>query len=365
MLRFAWFTVRLFLPIFLLAVLVGRSAHDPRHRHSAVSSLSGFGLLRTEEGRRGFGLVDADTGMIRQLELSKSDQLELASVAPWADAAGRREVVGRWVLRSGEDHEVLRHEFGLLRYDLGSEEVIDRSTIDVIPISPPCWIPGHSSRFLFVGGDGRIHRYAFEDVEGRELDASRRRLETMAWRCLPPGGSEPQFTDLCWPSIRGFERTMIVAMSVRSEPELSGGLTNSQLWSLRLDAEGKVIEAVEPLRFEPDAIDPRRSHRRPSVGIDGDGRYHLAYLEQSPDGRGTCLRHARLSLPSTKDEVLFVEDSRVVAERCGPLAPTFNTRGDHLTFARLGSNGEIRLERVRIESSMDTGSVASHAAQGP
>lgn len=350
--RLIAFAARLLAPplllAFFVAVAIGRLAGDPAHRHGAVEPLCGLGALSTRDLGDGFRLLAVDTGRVRRLALPPTDQLDLPSVAPWAEDGQRRQAVGRWRRRTGSDFALMQ-EFGLIRYDLASNEVLDRHMIDVLPTSPPCWFPDRTARVLFVGGDGAIHRFAFEDASGREVEPSRRRVESLAWDNDWPDARRPQVADLCWPDLPGFERILIVGLNGAGPEATRPTPARPGLWALGLDAPCERVVSATPLEFEDAAFGDSPIRRRPSVGRGADGRFHLACLEQARGDADPRLRLGELELHPGSHPRLRVRRGKLVPAACGPVAPSFSSNGRSVVFVARRSDGSLRVERRWID----------------
>lgn len=334
--------------LFCMAVAVGRQAREPGRRMAVENRLAGLGILDHSRSGPGFRMIDLDLGTFRTLPLPSSDQLDLTSVAPWSDERGRRSIVGRWTRRSGQNSESLAHEFGLLRYDLASGEVLERVALDVLPTSPPCWYPDATARILFVGADGQIHRYAFEDASAHPLEPAAQRRAPLEWRCGTPTGLEPLVTDLCWPAVPGFERIVIATLVPRR-----GGLgkvefENARLWSLRLDSECAAIVSAAPLDLDGLPSSDGQHRRRPAVGRREDGSVLLAYLEESPD---TSLRLGVVPIALSPEGHAVVSDAPTCGfgEDCAPVTPAFGEGARTLTYVRGEFAGNLRVGRVSIQ----------------
>jgi hypothetical protein len=333
---------------FGAAVVVGRQARESGRRQSERTNLTGLGILEPSRTSTGFRLLEAGSGVLQVYPLPESDQLDLASVAPWTDELGRRQVVGRWAKRTSRLSSALPEQFGLIRYDVSSNEVIDRATLDVVPTSPPCWYPGATARILFVGADGRIHRYEFEDAAGQEIPDCDRGARTLQWLCRLPSGFEPVVTDICWPTAPGFETTLIASLSTRSSKDHHEFLP-IELWAITLDVLCESIVGARPLVIDAPASDQQFQRRRPSVGRTTDGRLLLAYLERRLDGPPvTELKVCGISAIGDSSGLL-VGRSRVIEEDCAPLLPAFSEDGESITYLKHGRQSGLEMGRAQID----------------
>ncbi len=140
--------------------------------------------------------LDSRTGQLDQLSTPTDEVLDEASVAPWRDAEGRTQLVGRWVQL--KDHGTVGAQLlamGLCDLTFPGGEVLDRIETDVIPAGPPCWSPMNDSKLLFGATDGRLYSFQFEDpAEGDpKVSAADRRPKPVPWRLAEPCAEDVSF----------------------------------------------------------------------------------------------------------------------------------------------------------------------------
>ncbi len=240
-----------------------------RARHVLVSPLG------SEPHPAGSVWLDAETGRTTETGALEGQALRYASVSPWLDESGRPQVVGRAVRRPGDPAPDL---MALVRMTFPEGRVLDRVALDIMPASPPCWAPGTRARVLFGGGDGRLHRFDFEDASDdsgstRHPDEQPRPL---AWHCPPPGGRLAQVWSPCWPDDPRFARTILAAVEMMPPGPDRQSLTPRRIWWLRLDDAGEAVVSAGPV-FDPHAIPEASDASTPSVGTTPDGGLVLAY----------------------------------------------------------------------------------------
>jgi hypothetical protein len=243
-------------------------------------------------------LVDRTTGESVSLTLPQEYRWSMLAVSPWRDGQGNLEAVGRWTDRDSEAFCGL----GLLR--LADATVLNRISLDVLPTSRPCWIPGQPGTILYAAADGRLHRYRFArrsdqaDIEEPEPEGSGKAATTRAlvWRVRPPGSGGVILTDPVWSFEPRLRRRLIVSLSLREAWGNQRMYEPPKLWWLELNNQADAILAAGPLtRPAGDApSDHNRSERQPTIAVDLEGTIRLVYLTRGSGATGARLHSAEL-----------------------------------------------------------------------
>ncbi|MBX6316444.1 MAG: hypothetical protein IRY99_26565, partial [Isosphaeraceae bacterium] len=291
-------------------------------------------------------LLDLVTGRLELLPLPEGEYLAQASLSPWRDRRGERQLVGRW---SCFDPKGSVHGGGLARFRFPSGEAIDRVDMDLLPRSPVCWYPGTRARVLFAAADGQLYQFAFEAAGG--LPGADARPQPLAWRSARPGTGQVALDEPTWPTALRLGGRLIVALRTialrhgdhRGEP--------ARLWWLRLDQAGTAIIAAGPLtRCDP--LDPVEDEHFPAVGAGPEGRLLLAYLVRREDGPPTRyeLRVAPVHFdPASGAPYTLRSEARALAEDCIAVAPAFTPDDQSIICITLAgtSTAQPRLVSLR------------------
>ncbi|MEO6807652.1 MAG: hypothetical protein ABI353_00875 [Isosphaeraceae bacterium] len=268
---------------------------------------------------------DTESGRLQRLELSKGEQLDMATCSPWEDEQGERQVAGRWSNRTGRDQDLVPHQFGLGRFTFPGGQPINRVATRIIPHSPVCWFPDTSARVLFVGGDRQIYRFCFEGAGGTDGGCDLE-PQALAWEVEPPDNGEVMFGDLAWPTEPALGGRMLVSLFLIESRDLQVPRRRSELWWLQPDPDGsRIIAAGRFTNPEPTEND----QRMPTVARSAEGAPVLAYLTQEPGANDWQLRVAPLRFdPKTGIPQVHASEAKVLAEDCAmvPLTVSRDSR---------------------------------------
>lgn len=305
------------------AIGLGRLVPEPSLRSIGHSYLVGLGY--TNHGTDCDPVVlDARSGELHVLPMPDGERIDLVRGSPWADRAGRIQLVGRWQRTHGDGIH-----FGLARMSYPDGAIRDRVGLEVFPVSPPCWGGDLSARVLFVAGNGELYRYDFERHE-REGGPPGEALAAVRWRTGPPGDSQPLFYDVCRPDELAGRGLLVASLAVRRIDAERGKQRYEapSLWWLRLDPEDREIVACGQL-VPPDPDEPVRHD--PSLGRGPDGTLWLTFMGQRLSERDFTLRLARVRLDlGTSAPSLTAGPPVAVITGCMPAPAVFDGDG-HLT----------------------------------
>jgi hypothetical protein len=285
----------------------------------------------------GFYLVDRESGRWELRPLPAGDQWGLLSVCPWRDEQGEAELLGPCHSLATEPDGT--SFWGLARLRLSDGAVIGRVKLDILPTSPPCWLPDLPGEILFAAGDGRLYRQglpagpgdsAGPDASGPDLPGGQG-PRPVVWNCPTPGDGPVFLADPSWPSDPRLEHLLFVTLSYRARPEDNYLTGAPQVWWLRMSPEGTAIEASGPL-FTPESgpvPHPPRYTRHPQVAIDRDGTIWLVYLARAAGQRASDLMAIRLELDPVTGRPCPRpgHEPRLLAQGCGPVPPVFTADG--------------------------------------
>lgn len=292
--------------------------------------------------------LNAATGAVMLTGLADGDVLESASCSPWTDPADGRQVVGRWTSRSGHGPGVTCRAFGLARYSFPEGRMIDQIATDIVPVGPPCWLPGTVARIVFSAGDGQLYRFNFE-AEGKAgpVDVEPRPLQ---WACPRPGVGEVFVDQVIRPEDARLGGRLVATLRLRDERSIKARqFSRTQLWWLELDRSATRIVAAGPLLRHDDAEARgiESEERSPALAALPDGTLGLAYVRQLDDEPGWSLRLTRLDLvaghlPEPADELR----ARTLAMR-NHLAPlAFSPDGKWLNVLLGDGDSTASIDRI-------------------
>ncbi len=294
---------------------------------------------------KGPGFIDSQ-GRLVHLQLEDGDLLDYPSLAPWADALGRSQVVGRWSRRRGHGVEALGQEFGLARYSFPEGRTLNRVVTEIPPASPPCWLPGTAAQVVYPGIDGRLYRFNFEaDDDPKRSDLHPRRLE---WNVPGLSAADVAACELARSLDGALPGILIASLRVRTGPTDPSNMSAPQIWWLKLSPDHTAVEAAGRLTPEPkptilsllpqhvpiisrfiDLHDDPPSERFPSVGHDENLELCVAYLTRADRDHAWTLNV--IHLPPTLDFSAappVASPRQVARQRCAGVAPLFRPYGE-------------------------------------
>jgi hypothetical protein len=289
------------------------------------------------EGPTGFYLVDRETGRCELKPLPAGKQWGLLGVSPWHDEEGEPELLGACHSFAIEPDGTSFWGLARLRMLDGAE--IGRVRLDILPTSPPCWLPDRPGEILFAAGDGQLYRQSLstapDDPAGR--DGSSPDIpkvpgpRPVVWKCPAPGNGPVYLADPFWPSDPRLDHLLFVTLSYLARPEDTFLTGSPQVWWLRMSLDGAAIEAAGPL-FSPEP--GRGDHhprypRFPQVAVDGEGTIRLAYLTRAAGQGSADLTTIPLELdPVTgRPRPRPGQAPRLLARGCATVPPVFTADG--------------------------------------
>lgn len=351
---------------FLLAgtaIGISRVAPNFEGRQFGGPELVGINKHLVSRPAEELTIYDAETGALSRVSLPSGDSMDMVSLSPWIDRWGRRQMVGRWGRRDGEESDTLFRQFGLARFQFPDGALIDRVPLDVVPVSAPCWFPSIVARVLFVGGGGQIYTYSFEAPPDGPSPADLGEPRQVGWDVTGMPRCPGIVHEVAWPDRLAAARYLLVSLTPHRlpSPRAASEVPRSELWWFRLDERGRTIIDASPL-VPGDRPEAALSLRRPAVGRDAGGNLELACLGQDAESRS----HQLLLFPLTFDVPngaprLITAPSHVAATECAPVTPAFSMNGHWLTFGRLVS--EYRVEVARTP--LTTNSIEPEAGSPP
>lgn len=287
--------------------------------------------------------IDLSSGTASAFEMSRGEDLQNASFSPWRDSAGRSQVVGCWKSSASWPHQA---EVGLARYSFPDGEALDHVVTDTVPSGLPAWFPDRTSRVLFAGGDWQLYRLDFEPSGGANAsEAAGGALSPRAveWPVLPAGADGVLVSDPSWPAVRAIGGRVLVSLSTRHRVGGRDVFGRAKLWWLRLDRDGKRVEALGRVTAPGSASDGDETDERlPTLGRSPSGAPLLAYLSRTRDALAWRIRVAPLRLdPESGAPSADLDASRVVAADCAPVAPAFSHDGRWLVGTRKADKGQV------------------------
>jgi len=318
----------------------------------------------------GLLLLNADRGTTERIALPHADQFQYGSWSPWRDRRGHAQVVGLWAGPSGTGSSLM---MGLIRYAVPGWQVIDRVELDCVPSSPPCWFPDMTARVIFSGWDGRLYQFSFESLKaggsGRDPEGEGV-LRPLTWKNQPPQ-----------------RMTLIMAPNWPADPRLKGRIlasltfirpnwrehrfrreTLSQLWWLKLNPEGTVIEEAGPLVTQSNSSSDETViiEDQPVCAVAPDGRAVLAYLTRDEFESGYRLRLAPLSIDDSTgipslDEALAVD----LVSGLPSSPPAFSPDGRWVHVVANPASASVRVERFSVLDALAEPRSHLLASQGP
>ncbi len=291
--------------------------------------------------------VNLETGDVRHLPLPSGEGLDRASVAPWRDARGRSQVVGVWWRQRGQGINRVTEAFGLGRFTFPDGEPLDRLPTNVLPSSPPCWLPGTRARLVFAGCDGSLYRFAFEGsgsplVDGAACDVE---PQPLRWRVAGVDPSKLLICELTRPSDSRLAASGLLMASVSylpHDPEVRT-FPLPQLWWLRLDRDGREVIAAGVLTRDG----PEK--RAPQLASRPDGGLTLVYMERKPSRSKWTLRVAPAAIdPATAAPQPLSEPGPILAEGCLWSMPGISADGHWITYLRQQGPSSRRIVRAPL-----------------
>jgi hypothetical protein len=325
------------LALTLVAIVLGQSA-TPGRRVVSPSSVSIFEGESLGLGASGTWLLDGSgRGSLRPLALADGNRLAKASVSPWTDEGGRRQVIGLgWCVEGGSTCT----DFALVRRGFPDGEILTSVPLGTgsPPVGPPCWRPGTLAQVVYSGMDHRLYRLAFEQGFGdRVEEVSDPRPQRLLWRSSDEGLARSLVTDPDWPSDPRLGGRLFAAVRPRSGPR--SYRENWEIWWLRLDESGTAIIDAGPLA-RGELRPPVELARHPSVVKDSAGRLMLAFVGGAKGRRCDRLCVVPLQVDPVSGDPWFNGSSvRVLAGDCLAVAPLGSSDGHGIT-ALLRGEGE-------------------------
>ena len=284
------------LAVLACVVAIGLARMAPVASHFRMKSPPIYAVINSygaQLDQSKLNFLDITKGSIQSVGLPRNQYLDFASCSPWVDDRGEYQVVGRFAeYQHGKGvPEVVR--VGVARYAMPSGRLISTTPGDTVPNSRPCWYPGHASRILFAGGDGRLYQMDFSgydaELADEPIDNEDYLADTemavepvaIAWACKPPH-DRMVISDPFWSDDPRLGGKLIVSLSYWTEKERKE-FTPGRLWWLKLNVEGTEIVEASPLDASDRSKTPENSSGRvrfPSIAATPTGGLVLAYLWQ-------------------------------------------------------------------------------------
>jgi hypothetical protein len=339
--------------LFAVAVLVGRAVPDQTDAHGLTSTYpatpryAAINELWYTDHPETPRLLDLETGSIVRCTQREAEGLDQSSCSPWRDARGQYHLLGRWKDPEGKRYDRYPETIGLARFTFPEGRLLDRVSLDRLPVGSPCWFPDGSQRALLLSGDNElyIHDFSRPGNEGRGEGAGR--LRRLRFQGGETGLDRYGRKDLCWPGDPALAGRILLVLDTPVNSAPVGGA--SRLWWLELNREAtEVVPRGTVVPIEGPGPAPRRYERLPSVGISADGSRWLAYLARRQFGARWELWLLPLELGSS-DQPPRPDRSaaRCLVDGCAPMAPSFSTDGRWL-YAWLLEGNRIRLRRFPV-----------------
>jgi hypothetical protein len=317
-----------------VAVYLGRSAPatpvSDAPRRWASPPLAGINLCTNARAQEAPFVLDLETGAIVPDPLPDVTGLDLLGFSPWRDAAGQTHLIARPRRASPARNNSTDDPCGLLRYAFPSGRLLDRVSVDTLPIGTVCWCPDQSDRILFGGADGRLYLHDFAAGLPATQHAPPVRPRPLEWQGGAPGSGPVQIQNPCWPAAPELGGLILASITFDADDSPRG--SGPQLWWLRLDPDTATIAAagrvIVPDRAGGGTIPADEEERLPCVARARDGRLMLAYLTRDPASQTWDLWVAPIA-PAGPGRAASVLRSRrrKLAGHCIPLALAFSADG--------------------------------------
>jgi hypothetical protein len=341
------------LALTALAIGLGRDGMPPGPESDRCPAAPRYHLIRASVLRTlEHQLLDAEIGCLGTIPLPRDDDLSDAVASPWCDSRGRSQMVGRWTGKWGQAAQRVSQEFGLVRLTVPDGQVLEHVPLDDFPFARPCWFPGPAARVLVATGDGRLHRFDFDDGPGsRAVRADGpRRARHLPWPATLPVPGAPVISDLTWPDDPRLGARVIAAIIVPRRPGVPTTEAGQHVWWLRLDRDAAAIEAVGRLTKPAPAgtSESLEEERFPALATAPDGTLVMAYLNRPPGHFLWQLRLAPVAIdPASGEPRIDPATCRVVARQCAASEPVFSPNG-HWLYVVL-DRGDAPPQLVRYE----------------
>lgn len=298
-------------------------------------------------------LLEASAGELRDMLGDSGVRLEHASLSPWMNATGARQVVGRSSAVIDSDVASMPTGSALIRLSLPDGKVIDRVESEAVPIAPPAWFPDTTARVVFPGGDGRLYRLNFEDDSLGEPENT---PVPLRWGVEKPGGSDVIMTEVCWPTHPAFSDRLIVSLSkLESTGQSQRRFGPARLYWMRIDARARTILGVGEVMAMPPGS-PEESVRSPQVVLGPDRAPLLLYFAKTGRGQPWNLRMAPLRFETEGGPPETDYSSAVtLTDHCVPTNPAVSQDGRWLAFLREAEAGRMEVVQLDLRDPLQTG----------
>jgi hypothetical protein len=314
-------------------------------------------------------VLDTETGVLARFEAPEGMRVENASCSPWVADANEVEFVGRVSISRGQDTGKVYDSSGLGRFKMSSGLPIVAMSLEPAIVGRPCWLPGSPTRILFPGGDGLLYVRDLagigvddpDQAEAREAPARR-----VSWRCRTPDNGPVLIGDVSCLVAPEFGGRILVSLSRGREKYADEfRYASSEIWWLKLDAEGREIIAAGRLTA-PSAEGPlanREEERMPSMVVAPGGRLVLAYLSRRQGEASWRMRLVPVDVgPDGADPVVRGSEACLVADDCSVTPPAFSADGRWLyRVGRVRSSRDV-IRRFSVVEALDGRSRASALA---
>ncbi len=346
--------------LLVLAVMVGRmDARNPGHQLSSWNRRHltlEWPAPPSESGQPlRLKFVEIGENQLWTMILPDGIRLAHARVAPWCDDLGRSQVVGLRIERTPDGSEQVH---GLARLQFPNGQLLDSVKTDLAPISPPCWLPGASSRILYLANDGRLYRHNFDTqtdpLVGNPTSSQPIPLE---WIAPLPHRGDARLVDLSLPETGAWDGYALVSVArPESRPhrfdDRDADVMPSEIWWLKLEADSAIVGAAGLLLRSSNRV----AYRQPVLALDAQGYPTLLVLRRpidapngpSPNAWELCQIPAPVDPQSIRDRPLSDRNALVLTDDAALGPPVASSDGRWVAVRRSIRDYTPRMARVPI-----------------
>lgn len=297
--------------------------------------------------------ADHQSGRITSVTIEGGDKLQYASHAPWVDVWGHSQIVGHWTSHQGEGTNRIQVDSGLGRFSYPDGHALNRVQTDLIPVSPPCWLPDDSAAVIYPASNGELVRFRFENSTDPRAHNGCDLLPSALSSRTPQFDTRAVFvTDIAHAKAMGHPNLFVVALRLRSSSG-SNLMSPPHIWWIELDGQAESIIDAGPITvLDPHAPTRGNAMRHPAVGRATDGSTYLAFLSRSHEQTDWTLRFAPLhSDPVTSRPQPLRAPADILADHCQGSPPTFAPGAKRLHYLSTSPDGAIVMADVDIPTS--------------
>lgn len=291
-----WTTIRFltlaFLSTTLLAAAVGRLSPNP-YADLVVDHGQPWTVAQhvIDPGKRGNLILEPGRDNRVVPDFGAGVAVDLLSVSPFADAFGRREMIGRSRHVEGSGITSIAVRVEMSRYSYPDATLIESRETEWMPTSVPTWDVrvDRGLKTIFSTGAGFLVRLDWTDDRGHAIP---HRGERIAWSAGPPFGEATFIGDPVWVTDPRYPDRLIVNFWGRDER--TQGHHAGLAWIELNRQRTAIVDFGILLRHE---MGPKRNAmtlRAPSMRLDSQGRLHMLWLERAECDREWSLHKAEL-----------------------------------------------------------------------